>query len=306
MGFFGSRKEPGVPDLSEKVEMVDTYGRRITMSKKEWRDKVMLPALQKSLNDSPELEHQIFQAFQDGFYKDVLPFAQRLLEITQGSENSTAILAVAYLQCEKLEEAEQVLNQCIQKSGPSGILLTNLAKVYSFRGDETKARETLWKALELDPNQENGLDWWLSLQRQEGGEAAYRNSLEKLASFPGTWRPQLWLGVDALDQKNLEQALGYFQHCIQTALDMPDVLIVVSGELGRHGYLDKMVELVLPLYDPRKHAIQAGTNLLKACLQIKKIAEGKALLEKMFALDRPDLKEVLKNYANEFEKLAGL
>jgi hypothetical protein len=47
-------------------------------------------------------------------------------------------------------------------------LLANLAQVYSKKGDDTKAEELLRKGLQVDPNQENGLQWLVEIVIWEG------------------------------------------------------------------------------------------------------------------------------------------
>ena len=77
-------------------------------------------------------------------------------------------------------------------------MLTNVAKVQERRGAKREARATLRRALELDPNQDNGLLWWASDAREAGGDSEYVAALEAIAVLPGAWRPQLWLAREKL------------------------------------------------------------------------------------------------------------
>ena len=87
----------------------------------------------------------------------------------------------------RLDDAERVFRDCLDQHGDDGTILTNLAKVYSRRHDDSAAETILRRALEIDPNQENGLGWYRAIQRERAGEAAElevlrdRNSSGQLA-----------------------------------------------------------------------------------------------------------------------------
>ena len=67
--------------------------------------------------------------------------------------------------------------------GESGIILANLAKVYDHKGDHPRAMETLWHALELDPNQENGLGWYEQIHREKDGPEGGLAALERIRAL---------------------------------------------------------------------------------------------------------------------------
>jgi hypothetical protein len=57
------------------------------------------------------------------------------------------------------------------------------------------------------------------------------------------------------------------------------------------------------IYDPEKHDIRVGRNILQAYLETKNFADGEKLLHRLFALNRPDFKQHLMFYSVEFDKL---
>jgi len=70
---------------------------------------------------------------------------------------------------ERLDDAEKVFRNYIALHGEDGTILTNLAKIFSRRKDDALAEQTLWHALEVDPNQSNGLDWYGGIHGERGG-----------------------------------------------------------------------------------------------------------------------------------------
>lgn len=177
----------------EIITAYDAYGREMKIPRSEWRDKVFLPNLQQKWNNAAELYSQIISGLNDGFAADLMAAAARLVEIDDVAERSHTIRGIVQMKNGQLDAAEATLRAGMAKAGETGTLLTNLAKVFAERGDETRAHEILWRAVHADPNQENGLLWWLAIQRKRGGEDAYLQALRTVAALPGSWRAQLWL-----------------------------------------------------------------------------------------------------------------
>ena len=63
-------------------------------------------------------------------------------------------MGVIYLKCNLLDKAEQTLLYGIDICNHKAYLKTNLAKVYQTKGFSDKSYNTLWEAIELDPNQD--------------------------------------------------------------------------------------------------------------------------------------------------------
>lgn len=248
----------------ELITAYDSYGREIKITRAEWREKVFLPNLKQHWGDADELYNLIVSGLNDGFATDLMPAAERLVEIDANPERSHVVNGIVLMHNAQLDAAEATLRAGMAKVGVSGIILTNLAKVFAERGDQSVAEATLWQAVEADPNQENGVMWWLSIQQERGGEAAYLAALHTVAALPGSWRAQLWMARHYLQQQNVEQARVLYEEVSAGGQFDRSALQMISGDLGNNGHIPLIVELVGPAYDEHKHDSTAGLNLLRA------------------------------------------
>jgi tetratricopeptide (TPR) repeat protein len=204
----------------------------------------------------------------------------------------------------RLDEAEKVFKGFIAKHGEDGVILTNLAKVYSAQKKDVKAQETLWHALELDPNQDNGMGWYYAIHQEPGGEEAGREALRRVGALPGSWRAQLWLARFALQAGRLEEAVGIYQGCLaRMTKPVPvDFLRQMSGDLGQTGHLPELLNLTEPHFDIHLHGLQVGNNLIKSHLDLGQLDAARQILDQLFALNRMDWKKTLSFWDAEIAK----
>jgi len=286
MGIFGKLfdKKPQAPkqdaeapqpvkDLENDPNLIrvfDKYGQEVFITRDEWRSKVLPGTLQSHWNNPDQLYGTIINALNDGLLSDVLGAAEQLHRIDPIPSRAACLYGIVLMKNKRLDEAERVLRSFVEKHGEEGAVLTNLAKVYADRNENQLADDTLWHALEVDPNQDNGLAWYEALQRERFGEEAGLEALRRIAVLPGSWRAQVWLARAALKSRNLEQALAYYRESLsRSGNDIPaDLLMQISGDLGNHGYLAELLELSEPHFVPELHGLQVGNNLIKAHLEL--------------------------------------
>lgn len=265
----------------ELITVYDERGRELQIKRRDWVARVLPAAIEKAWNDPKELYTQIVQALRDDFAEQVADAAERLVQIDHESEDALIVAALVRMRTGDLDAADGALQSSIKKHGPSGVVLTNLAKVLSSRGDNTQSRATLRRALDLDPNQDNGLLWWAALARDEGGEAGYVGALQEISSIPGAWRPQLWLAREKLKNGDRAGALSLYDHALSRADQAPDVLTMVTGDLGNAGALEELVRLGVPRYKPEVHGPPAAVNIVRALNQLGRIEEARTLLRRL-------------------------
>jgi tetratricopeptide (TPR) repeat protein len=290
---------------NELITVYDTYGRELKITRAEWLDKILLPSIKAAWDKPDELYGRILGAVNDGFFPHVADASARLVSIDPIVERSHVIRAIVLMKTGDLDEAELVLRKAIERIGETGTLLTNLAKIYTERKDIARSDELLWRAIQLDPNQENGLGWWAVIQRERHGEAGYIDALKKAADIAGSWRPQLWLARNYLEAGEVTSATAIYKDVLAKGLLQDDALMMISGDLGTNRQITLIPALIAPIYDPIRHDPRTGLNLLQAYLELHDIQNGEILLHKLYALQLAPYKQHLDYYAAEFHKLQG-
>lgn len=290
-GLFG-RKDEGEP-----IRLVDEYGRETLIPREAWRTQVLPDALRKARGDAEALAALLIQSLEDGFLEEILDSAGHLQSIDPAPARAACILGILHLKAGRLDEAEKVLSGHIARHGEEGSVLCNLAKVHAERGDAAKSARVLWRSLELDPNQDNALLWYASLQPDRTA------GFEKVRALKGSWRAQLWLAREALERNDPAAALALYAEVFSHANPVPaDALQQISGDLGNRGLLKEILEVCGPVYDPGIHGLGPGNNLMKAHADLGETAKARAILERLYSLQRPDWKPFLDDWDSRLAK----
>ncbi|MCG8709404.1 tetratricopeptide repeat protein [Brenneria sp. 4F2] len=287
----------------DPIVAYDAYGREIHVARDEWRESMFLPFLQQNWNSADELYNAILSGLNDGFAADLIPAAERLVEIDDVPERAHVIEGIVLMKNGHLAAAERTLRAGIETSGATGTLLTNLAKVFAERGDDARADEMLWQAIQADPNQDNGLIWWATIHQEREGEAGYLAALRRVAELPGSWRAKLWLARHHLERQDVETARTLYAEVLNGGMFDAGALMMISGDLGNNGQVPLIVELVAPVYDERRHDPMAGINVLRAYQQLGDAAEGEKLLARLYSLGFAPIKQYLDEFAQVFQTM---
>lgn len=285
------------------ITVFDAHGRELKITLEQWRENVLQPNLKQHWNNPNELYNLITSALQDKLAADVLDAARQLAKIDTQTERGHTIHGITALGSQLLDEAEAAFREGMRKAGETGSLQANMAKITWERGRHAEAEAQLWRAIETDPNLDNGLMWWLAIQKEREGDAAYSLALKKVAQLPGSWRAQLWLARVLLDAGEADQACDLYRKVLAGESYDGNTLMMISGDLGNRGQVNLIPEIVAPVYDPTRHAVPAGLNLLQAYQTLGRWQDGEALLEQLYKLKQPAFKQHLDRYAQVFQQM---
>lgn len=265
---------------------------------------VLPGTLKSNWNDPDQLCEIIINSLNDGFISDVEKAAEGLYQLNASSSRNVCVYAIVLLKNNRIDDAERVLKSFFEKNGDDGSVLTNLAKVYAARGETDKQDATLWRALTVDPNQDNGLGWYVALERERSGEEAALTAFRRVTQLPNSWRPQLWLARAALESNDLPQAVNYYCEGLSHAgSNVPtDLLMQISGDLGNRGHLADLLELTEQHFVPEQQGLQVGNNLIKVHIELGHIDAAQEILDQLYSLKRPDWKETLGYWDTQIAK----
>ena len=289
---------------NDGVRAFDQYGREVIVPREEWRTTV-LPGMLKEAWDKPDqLYLLILNSLNDGFFAEVTEAAAHLFATDTLPARGACIWGIVLLQAGRLDESQEVLEQFTQTQGEDASVLLNLAKAYAARGDQDRAETTLWRALELEPNLDNGLGWFATIAQERGGDEAATAALKRVAEMPTSWRAQLWLARTALNTADLAGARDLYTEALSRAPRPvpPDFLMQMSGDLGGHGHLAELFDLTGPHFVPEVHGLPVGNNLIKACMDTGDLDSADSIKNALYAFNRPDWKAALAFWDAEIGK----
>jgi tetratricopeptide (TPR) repeat protein len=273
--------DPAPAAAEKSVEASDVFGRRVRLSREEYRDKV-LPGLLKAHGNDPErLAGVIMQGLRDGLAKELVAAANRLAVIDKDVERGLSVLGVVQRDAGDLEAAEFTMQELLQKKPQSPNARVGLAMLAERRGDAVRSESLLWEALQIDNNNPDAVHGWLQMRHRVVGDDGYRAEVEKLAALPGAWRARLWRARLDLQQGQEEAATATYREVLHRAGGESDALVMASGDLVNAKRHDIVRELIAPRFLPGRHHPHVGLALLHHHLQTQDHVAGAELLHKM-------------------------
>lgn len=284
------------------IEAYDQQGNRILIERSQYRTRVLPGTFQDAWDNADDLYSAIVMALNDGFIAEAVAPAERLQVIDPNSERSTTILGIVLMKNNQLSQAEQVLSDYLEKCD-SGVVATNLAKVLEAQGRKHESRTALRRALSIDPNQDNGLEWFAAIALEEGGDEAFLAAMRDIARQPGSWRAQLWIARDFLEHGDVQSAIQIYRHVLSSAEVAEDGIMMISGDLGNNGCIEEIVDLFLPVFDVHTHGIEAGLNLVQACIESHRKHDGLRICDALLSLNRYDLKQIIDDRRAELSAM---
>ncbi|MCB0340138.1 MAG: hypothetical protein KDD53_11065 [Bdellovibrionales bacterium] len=297
-GKSGKRK------LSDPVEQEVAIGRELSPEEKALHE--FQAAIKENWDKPDELTMLIERGLDFGLAAEVLSAAEHLAKIDPNRERGVFILAVVQLNLEKVNAAQITLATYLRDNSETERLAVLRASISVMRNQSEDAIRTLWKVLQGNPNSHEALSGIVSIALEHGEKEASIKALQRASLIKESWLPQLWLIKEYILSDNFEECKPLLEQIAPKFEELPDILIAISGELGRLGKRDEMIELLLPLYNVEKHAPLAGFNLLKALIQAQKVGPAEKLLREVSRVHgqtSQEIANVLATYARHIEEL---
>lgn len=120
---------------------------------------------------------------------------------------------------------------------------------------------------------------------------------EPKSAAAGGVLPQLAEARAKLAANDVAAAMTIYEEILAAAGDRPDVLLTASADLGTHGRIAELIELIAPRYDFERHGAGPGLNLLQAYLAARQPEAAQHLLDLLFSHARPELHERLMGFS---------
>lgn len=290
-------------NTGEMISVLDEQGERVLIPRDEYRVNVLAESFRVAHDDAENLNLAILNALRDGFVMESVAPAQRLYEIDADRERATVTLGVVLVRSGKLVEARLLLAKFLEDKPDSSRVMSHLARVLGEMGERDAARDLLWKSLTIDPNQDEGLDWWGEIHFESDGAQSFYRAMERAAQLPASWRPQIWLARRHLEQHEIKESLTLYHQVIEKAAGDARSLQMVSGDLVNNGYAAEVKALILPLYDAERHGAETGLNLIQACYELGDRATGLALCNAVEHFARPEQKHYIKHFRQQLKQM---
>jgi Flp pilus assembly protein TadD len=298
-------KDPaGISKDPELIPVYDNYGRRFMMSREKWRADILPQLIEQHWNNADKLATTVWESVKHGFLPQALTFAERVHQLEPASARGASTYGQALIQNNRVNDAEALIRLQIEKHGENAILLVELARICVLRKEKEKIEAILWRALELDPNNEFGMNLYKSVHNEKGGASALLASMQRIAALPGSWRAQLWFAKRALRDRQLETALFLYRQSLdRVGKPAPwDLLSKMSEDLVNAGHLLETIQLIEPHYDLRAHGFIVGKNLIKAHFDLGQMDAAGRMVQLLYTLNRADWKADLVQWEREIAK----
>lgn len=267
--------------MSDFIEFTNEYGQRIEMARDEYEKRVIPHNLEMYWDDKEKLRQYAMELVRDSFPSHAGKAADRLIELYGRIEPALNFRAVVHMQAGELDLAKQVLVETITNYPESGSAYTNIAKILAYEGDGIKAFEALQTGLVLDPNQETGMDMYITSFLEMDQKEALLERLKQLGEAEGAWRPHLMIGRLALKDENLLVALQGYKEAIKRSNESEEVIMAVTGELGQAGYVYQLIQVAEQFWKPSFEYPYVGFNYANALIATEQGDKAIAVLTAM-------------------------
>ncbi len=275
------------------VQVQDEQGRPIAIGLED-----LLGGLEKHWNENPDdlARGRIFaqELVKHGRHAKAEAVLSKI--VAQGGDAEDWLgLGVTQLAQSKLDKAEATLKgaQNLMKESPVPAL--QLAKVYKAKKDAKAERESVERALQIDPGSVDAWAYLTGMTKDAEGEEKAIAKIEELAKAPVNARsaaPYIALqGFFSSDEKTRDRAVGFAKKAVERAPQDALALLCLSALYGQGGKLDEVVKLLAPHEAMMLKDVRLAHNYFEALFQSKDMARITSLLNKLATSPSREVKQ---------------
>ena len=215
------RPEPARPADEGLIRVYDQFGRKVEIGRESWRKDVLLPNLAANRDNPDALYDLIVSALNDDFARTCSN--PRAISPTHDPQpqRGAMVLGIVLLQLKDFAGARDVLERAIAQARREFLSTGEPRARLCGSRRRDRAQELIWRALELDPNEETSLNWMIGTANAKGGQDAVLAAYARAATLPGSWRALLWLARYALERGDLAEATRLYEEALARASPCP-------------------------------------------------------------------------------------
>jgi Tfp pilus assembly protein PilF len=160
-----------------------------------------------------------------------------------------------------------------------------LAKLYKAKKDDKAEKESIERALQIDPNSVDAWAYLTAMTKEAEGEEKAIVRIEELASAPVNAKsaaPYIALqGFFAGEEKTRAKAITFAKKALERSPQDPLALLCLSALHGQSGELDQVIKTLAPHEALMQKDVRLAHNYFEALFQSKDMARITALLNKL-------------------------
>jgi tetratricopeptide (TPR) repeat protein len=265
------------------VQVQDDQGRPIMIGLDD-----LLAGLEKHANENPDdlLRARIFsqELIKHGRHAKAETVLAKVVARGGDGEDWLA-LGITQLAQEKLDKAEGTLKGAQNLLKDSAFPSLHLAKLFKAKKDPKAEKESVERALSIDPASIDAWAYLTNMFKEQDGEDEAIKKIEELASAPVNARtaaPYIALqGFFATDEKRRDKAVAFAKKAVERSPQDPLALLCLSALYGQTGQIGEAIKLLAPHEALMLKDVRLAHNYFQALFQARDMARITALLNKL-------------------------
>ncbi len=152
-------------------------------------------------------------------------------------------------------------------------------KIYSENNKPREQADTLWRSLNLDPNEDLSVDMFIELFSKNPEQ------LQRLADIDGSWLITLKIAQHQTSEQSIRELYELaLNTAFQTNSEKSKVkaMTLVSESLASKSKWDMILHIILPRFKIEEHGLRVSSIVFAAFLETKDLIKASELIEELY------------------------